>query len=135
MSKRTILESTQRFKDAYGKPPTEAELAVEREVFGDNLGVHGYTTVGQAETLADRLALRPGMRLLDVGSGRGWPGLYLAQRTGCQVILTDVPAEGLPAAAARAETLGVDYRAVQASGTALPFRSRAFDAIVHTDAL
>ena len=30
----------------------------------------------------------PLTRLLDVGSGRGWPGLYLAGRTGCRVVLT-----------------------------------------------
>ena len=53
-------------------------------------GANGYTTAAQANLLAQRLDLGPGKRLLDVGSGRGWPGLYLAASTGCTVVLTDL---------------------------------------------
>ena len=37
------------------------------------------------------LGLGPGRRLLDVGGGQGWPGLYLARQTGCTVVRTPVP--------------------------------------------
>jgi len=31
----------------------------------------------------DELARGPGVRLFDLGSGHGWPGLYLVKTTGC----------------------------------------------------
>jgi len=125
------------FGELYGKPQSEAELQVEREVYGANVGARGYTTVGQADALAEHLALRPGMRLLDIGSGRGWPGLYLARRSGCEAVLTDLPPEAPRAALARARRQRLDRRcsSLMASGSHLPFRSRTFDAIVHTDVL
>ena len=77
------------------------------------------------------------MRLLDLGSGRGWPGVYLAKTTGCQVVLTDLPVDGLRIAAARAAAEGLDGRCavVAASGRHLPFAAGTFDAVVHADVL
>jgi cyclopropane fatty-acyl-phospholipid synthase-like methyltransferase len=111
--------------------------AIQHEVIGANAGASGYTTVAQADALADRLAMGPGMRLLDVGAGRGWPGLYLSEKTGCDVVVTDVPVPGMRSAHTRARERGLLRRAscIVASGTHLPFRARAFDAAVHTDVL
>lgn len=110
---------------------------VEWEVVGADFGSNGYTTVAQADDLARRLGLRPGVRLLDLGCGRGWPGLYLARRTGCEVVLADLPLDGLRCAAARAaeEGLGGRCGVVLAEGGRLPFASGSFDAVVHTDVL
>jgi ubiquinone/menaquinone biosynthesis C-methylase UbiE len=110
---------------------------VERLVIGSDFGADGYTTVEQADELARRLELHPGLRLLDLGCGSGWPGLYLAMRTGCQVVLSDVPLDGLRRANARAvrERLGARCPVVAASGPHLPFAGESFDAIVHTDVL
>jgi SAM-dependent methyltransferase len=106
-------------------------------VIGSDFGADGYTTVEQADELARRLELRPGLRLLDLGCGSGWPGLYLAMRTGCQVVLSDVPLDGLRSAKARAvrERLSARCAVVAASGPHLPFAGKSFDAIVHTDVL
>ena len=81
--------------------------------------------------------LRPRVQLLDVGAGSGWPGLYLAQRTGCDVTLADVPIAGLRIAIERARTDGLAERClgVAADGAMLPFRDRAFDAVSHSDVL
>jgi ubiquinone/menaquinone biosynthesis C-methylase UbiE len=110
---------------------------VEREVHGVNAGITSYTTVAQADRLAQALGLRAGVLLLDVGAGNGWPGLRLAEQTGCDVVLTDVPAAGVYRAAARAIERRVEGRCAfaVASGTHLPFRARSFDAVVHTDVL
>jgi SAM-dependent methyltransferase len=117
--------------------PQRLVAHVERLVIGSDFGADGYTTVGQADELARRLELRPGLRLLDLGCGRGWPGLYLAMRTRCQVVLADVPLDGLRSAKARAvrERLGARCAVVAASGAHLPFAGESFDAIVHTDVL
>ena len=126
-----------RFSAVYSRPQTEAELAMEMEVFGASEGVRGYTTIAQADALARRLALRPGMRLLDIGAGRGWPGLYLARTTGCRAVLTDLPPAALRNSMERARRRRLDERCsfLVASGTHLPFRPRTFDAVVHTDTL
>jgi cyclopropane fatty-acyl-phospholipid synthase-like methyltransferase len=93
--------------------------------------------LAQADELAHRVRLRPDSQLLDLGSGCGWPGIYLAKTSGCQVVLTDVPLEGLRIAAqrARAERLTGRCTVLAASGRHLPFASETFDAIVHTDVL
>lgn len=133
----TQQDIVDRFSAVYARPQTKAELAMEMEVFGASEGVRGYTTIAQADALAERLALRPGMRLLDVGAGRGWPGLYLARATGCQVVLTDLPPAALRNGMERARRRRLDRRCsfLVASGNSLPFRPRVFDAVVHTDVL
>ncbi len=80
------------------------------------------------------LALGPKTRLLEVGAGSGWPGLYLAKRSGCDIALIDLPLEGLRAAKKRAETDGMAGSCciAKADGAALPFPGGFFDAIYHT---
>lgn len=126
-----------RFRDRYSQPVAEPMLIIEREVIGANVGANGYTTLAQADLLAERLALGSGKRLLDIGGGRGWPGLYLARATGCDVVITDVPEPALRVALSRASRPALRQRSsfALASGANLPFQSRGFDAVVHTDTL
>ena len=137
MATREERDTRQRFRERYDEARTEVVEQIERCVIGGDWGANGYTTVAQADTLGDALALAPGVRLLDLGAGRGWPGLYLAVRTGCDAVLTDVPVEGLRHALARARSAAVGERVatVAASARALPFRPATFEAIVHTDVL
>lgn len=130
-------ESARRFSERYRLGVTDAQAELDRLVFGSDHGSTGWTTVAQAGELARRLGLRPGDRLLDIGTGRGWPGAYLAETTGCDVVLSDRPVEGLVHATARVDRDGVRSRssAVAAVAEALPFRHRSFDAVVHTDVL
>lgn len=83
------------------------------------------------------LALEPGKRLLEIGAGSGWPGLYLALESGCDVTLTDLPIEGLRLAKQRAvlDRHSGASEMVVASGSALPFPAGSFDAISHADVL
>lgn len=125
------------FEDRYRIKGNAAAAAVEQTVIGAVWGANGYTTLVQADQLAEHLQLGPGDRLLDVGTGRGWPALYLAQSTGCSVVGTDLPLAALQSARRRAKREEVDDRTalVIASGAALPFRTGEFDAVVHTDVL
>jgi ubiquinone/menaquinone biosynthesis C-methylase UbiE len=110
---------------------------LERHVLGCDYGGTSATTRSEADRIASRLALRPGIHLLEVGAGSGWPGLYLAKSSGCEVTLADVPLAGLRAAMERASADGLARRsaAVAADGAKLPFRDRAFDAVSHSDVL
>ena len=130
-------DTISRFHQRYSLPVTDAALAVEREVIGANVGASGYTTVAQADALIPELRLRKETLLLDVGAGRGWPGLYLAQETGCRVVLADIPAPGLATAVKRAREGRISGRAsfVRAAAEHLPFLPAVFDAVVHTDTM
>jgi 2-polyprenyl-3-methyl-5-hydroxy-6-metoxy-1,4-benzoquinol methylase len=134
---RDEMDAGATFRERYARPASDATRELERLVIGGDFGANGYTTLEQAHFLARRLELRAGDRLLDVGSGRGWPGLYLAKVTGCSVVLTDIPEEGLATARKRAAVEGLAERAtaVASSARRLPFKSESFDAVVHTDVL
>lgn len=106
---------------------------LEREVIGEAWAANGFTTVEEAEEQRRRLDLRTGSRLLDLGSGCGWPGLFLARESGCEVAVTDLPTQGLEVAIRRAEAEGLKtLGAVASSARQLPFAESSFDAIVHT---
>ena len=130
-------ELTEAFAEDYRRAQTEVMLELERAVCGCDYGGTSWTTQAQAHHLGRLLRLRPGMRLLDVGAGSGWPGLYLARTTGCDVALVDVPLEALRIAGERAAAdrlAGACWIAL-ADGAALPFRSGRFDAVSHSDVL
>src|SRR3972149_449065 len=80
---------------------------IERAVCGSDYGGTSWTTRTEADDIRARLRLGPGKRLLDLGAGSGWPGLYLARRAGCDVTLTDLPVDGLQAAKQRAARDGL----------------------------
>ncbi|MCZ6885571.1 MAG: class I SAM-dependent methyltransferase [Alphaproteobacteria bacterium] len=125
-----------RFSATYRALTSSATmLEIERAVCGCDYGCTSWTTRGEADTAAGLLGLSPGVDLLDIGSGSGWPGLYLAKETGCTVTLSDLPLEGLQIARQRAEADGLACAIVQADGAALPFRDRGFDALFHSDVL
>ena len=110
-------------------------LEIDREVIGSDYGATSYTTRQQADRLAGLLELGPGKLLLDIGSGAGWPGIHIAKSTGCEVMLTDLPLEGLRRAGHRLRDDGVGGAVIAASGAALPFRDRVFDAFTSSDVL
>ena len=111
-----------RFTWEYQTSQNEVMLEIERAVCGCDYGGTSWTTRREAERVGELLGLNPGTRFLDVGAGAGWPGLYLARITGCDVTLVDVPLEGLRIANARAvaEQLAGECRVIAADGAALP---------------
>jgi hypothetical protein len=63
------------FDERYGTAPSRAAGEIEQRVIGSDWGANGYTTMAQADALARALRLSASDRLLDIGTGRGWPGL------------------------------------------------------------
>jgi SAM-dependent methyltransferase len=115
--------------------PVMQEL--ERSVLGCDYGGTSWTTRLEADRIARLLELDPKMRLLDVGAGSGWPALYLAKISGCDVTVSDIPMSGLRAALTRAsiDGLAARCRAVAADGAKLPFADGSFEAVSHSDVL
>ena len=122
------------FQERYRIAHHRAMLRAEQKVLGADYGAVSYTTREQADELAAILQLGPGSILLDIGSGAGWPGNYLAASTGCKAILTDPVEEGMWAAAARSQRDSSDTAPVVASGTSPPFPDDTFDASTSSDA-
>ena len=106
-------------------------------VLGCDYGGTSWTTRAEASRIAELLDLCGGDKLLDVGAGSGWPALFLAQTTGCEATLVDLPLTGLRVAVERAVTDGLAQRCrvVMADGAALPFNDGSFDAVSHSDVL
>jgi cyclopropane fatty-acyl-phospholipid synthase-like methyltransferase len=134
---RAETANIELFTDRYRLCCAPVRLDIEREALDADYGSTGYTTRSQADDIARRLRVGPGDRLADIGSGSGWPGLYLARQTGCYVVGTDLPFDGLQQARVRSMADGLSSRASHAvaTGRRQPFRSGSFDAVVHTDVL
>jgi len=126
-----------RFTKKYELVGSELLKNIERSNCGCDYGSTSFTTLDQVEKLGEMLALKPGKRLLDIGAGAGWPGLYLARVSGCDLTLTDLPIEGLQVARQRAkqELRPGSSGMIVANGATLPFRQGWFDAISHADVL
>jgi MPBQ/MSBQ methyltransferase len=81
--------------------------------------------------LAQRAALKPGLKVLDVGSGLGGSVRFLASEHQCKVIGVDLTEEYVDVANALADLVGlkvlVDFR--QASALKLPFADGSFDVV------
>lgn len=126
-----------RFSNKYKVTESDLLKHIERSNCGCDYGATSFATLDQVQKLAAMLRLKPKKKLLEVGAGSGWPGLYLAKFTGCNVTLTDVPLEGLQIAKRRAIEEGLTRTSSMtvASGTALPFPDSWFHAISHSDVL
>jgi ubiquinone/menaquinone biosynthesis C-methylase UbiE len=121
------------FDERYRRVGDPAMRRAERRVIGADYGAVSFTTKAQGDQLAVLLGLGPDHLLLDIGSGAGWPGIYLAAATGSRLILSDVPREGLRAAATRMRAEGVAGGVIVASGSALPLVDGSVDAVTCSD--
>jgi ubiquinone/menaquinone biosynthesis C-methylase UbiE len=103
-----------------------ASLTLEDLAPVDEFHVRGREATRE---LAAQLDLRPGLSVLDVGSGTGGASRFLAATYGCRVIGIDLTAEYCRAATALAQWVKLDalveYR--QANALDLPFPDDRFD--------
>jgi ubiquinone/menaquinone biosynthesis C-methylase UbiE len=109
-----------------GKDPARLEPADLAPV--DEFHIRGREATVE---LADRASLKPGLRVLDVGSGLGGSVRYLASERKCRAIGIDLTAEYVEAARALAELVGLggatQFR--RCSALELPFPDESFDAV------
>ena len=122
------------YDNVYGDFASEAELAVRRETYGEDLGQSSWLTADEWLGFADQVGAGPDAEVLEVGSGSGGPALYLASVRGCRVTGVDLNEHGIRNARALAEARGLGGRTrfeVVDASRPLPFPEGSFD-LVHT---
>ncbi len=111
---------------AAGKDPN-------RLVPADLAPVDEFHIGGRVATVefAERLGVKPGMKLLDVGSGLGGASRYFAGELGCDVTGVDLTEEYVDVADMLAGKVGLQSRVryLRASALSLPFADGAFDGV------
>jgi SAM-dependent methyltransferase len=127
----------QTFADSYDLSCLPAMRKVEEAVLGCDYGGTSWTTRQQAIQMIELLGIGQDQHLLDIGAGAGWPALFVADQSGCDVTLVDIPLNALGQARVRADKDSIAGRvnAIAASGAALPFGDATFDVVSHSDVL
>jgi ubiquinone/menaquinone biosynthesis C-methylase UbiE len=107
-----------------GKDPDR--LAPDDLAAGDEFHIGGREAT---TALAEQLALRAGLELLDVGSGIGGPARYFAQHHKCRVTGIDLTDEFVRVARSLSQRVGLAEQVtfVQGSALELPFPAGSFD--------
>lgn len=126
------------YNHAYARFASEAEAAVRRETYGEDIGQSSWLTADEWRRFADHLGVAAGSEVLEVGSGSGGPAVYLADVCRCRVAGVDMNEHGVRnaerLAAARGVAGAVEFHVVDASGP-LPFPDGRFDAVISNDAM
>src|SRR5262249_55115309 len=119
-----LEERILRIFEANGKPRASVTLDDLSRV--DEFHVGGKEA---SEAVAAKMNLRPGMHLLDVGSGIGGTSRYFASRHQCDVTGIDLTPEFVRTAQALTQRVAPDLpvRFQQGSALELPFPETSFD--------
>jgi SAM-dependent methyltransferase len=111
---------------------------VFREFWGDDrmrdVGASNWITGSELERIPAQLRVEAGATLVDLGCGRGGPGLWVSARTGSRLIGIDRSPKGCEAARKRAAEGGrgdAEFRVADVAATGLPAASA--DAVLSID--
>jgi SAM-dependent methyltransferase len=130
--------SVNLYDNVYADFASDAELAVRRETYGEDLGQSSWLTSLEWLKFADQLGIGGDSDVLEVGSGSGGPAVFLAAKRRCRITGVDVNEHGVRNARALADAHGLaertHFEAVDASKP-LPFADERFDVVVSNDAM
>ena len=133
MAKRIDL-----FDSTYSHFTRQVLETIREETFGQDIGQNSWTTVDEYDRFLSWLDLRPEHHVLEIASGSGGPGLYVAKRTGCSVTGIDANEAGVATATQSAadsnQTDRVTFTVANANSR-LPFDDDSFDAILCIDSM
>lgn len=124
---------------SYSESPTLRESF--REVYGadypEEVTPLSYVTLTLLRRIAQAVSLGSGTTLIDLGCGRGGPGLWVARETSASLVGIDLSSVGIEQASRRVKEFNVEGRAqFEVSDlTALRFANHTFDAAMSVDVL
>jgi ubiquinone/menaquinone biosynthesis C-methylase UbiE len=119
-------------------PAARASAAHSRlceRVFGQDLCQEGMTDMAALKDLLDRLDLRPGDHLLDLGCGAGVIAEYISEQTGAKVTGLDYAASAVTEANERTADKRSRLTFLKGDMNALDLPEQSFDAAISLDAL
>ncbi len=130
-----------RFERAFAGPASAVRARIWREVFGpeypEGVDPFSYISVTELRRFAREVRTGSGQCLVDIGCGRGGPGLWVAAATGARLIGLDITDSALSAARRQAGQAGMagraDFRRGGFEDTGLPDSSA--HAVMSVDAL
>ncbi len=129
---------TNLYDGHYGNLDADAERAVRRETYGEDLGQASWITLSEAREWFGLLGLREGQAALEVACGSGGVTRRMALETGATGTGIDANARGIEAAQAKAREEGLSSRVsfrVADAGRRLPFPDESFDAVFCNDSI
>ena len=132
---------TEVFTSVFEAPASTVQARIWAETYGDEypaeLDPYSFTTWSELRRAVDELALSRGDLLIDVGCGRGGPGLWVASTAGASLLGVDISPTALEAARRRAVALGLGDSATYAEGSfdAIPGESASAQGVLSIDAL
>ncbi len=88
-----------RYYDALPRSPVYSDFC--RQLYGLDLGQHGFSDMAQVQALLDAVSLGPGESALDLGCGDGRIAETISDRTGAHVTGLDLIPTGIAQALAR----------------------------------
>jgi len=113
------------FTSVFEGPASAVQARIWAEAYGEEypaeLEPYSFTTRSELRRVVDELALTRGDVLIDVGCGRGGPGLWVASTAGASLLGVDISPTALSAARRRAAVLGL--------GDSTTFSEGSFDTI------
>lgn len=120
---------------------SETHRDIFREVYGaeypEDVQPLSFITRTLLRRIAKAVAAGPGQTIIDLGCGRGGPGLWIARETGASVVGIDISPVAIEHANRRAADFGVPGRARFEVGDLkqLQFPAAQFDAAMSVDVL
>jgi ubiquinone/menaquinone biosynthesis C-methylase UbiE len=101
-----------RYRDILSSNGKNALLVrIWREAYGveypEDADPFGFVTVSDLDSISSGLRIGAGAPLVDVGCGRGGPGLWVARKTGCRLTGLDIVGEAIEHAGHLRERMGM----------------------------
>ena len=112
-----------------------AHSALCERVFGHDLCQEGMTDMAALQDLLDRLELRPGDHVLDLGCGAGVIAEYISDQTGARVTGLDYAVSAIAEASERTADKRDRLTFRDGDMNALDLPAQSFDAVISIDTL
>ena len=129
------LDFYTRYYEALPRSRVYAEFC--RQLFGQDLGQHGFSDMAQIQALLDAVQLGAGQTALDLGCGDGRIAEYVSDQTGAHVTGLDLIPTGIDRAIKRTDLKRerLEFVAGDIGAVGSIFPTAAFDVLIAIDSL
>ena len=137
-----VLENLKNlFELVFKKEKSESFRDIFREVYGDDYpeeaNPDSFVTITDLRTIAKNLNVGRGKTFIDLGCGRGGPGLWIARETGANYVGIDLSENAIKEANRRSEDFKIDSTSKFQVGAihSLNFPENSFDGAISIDVI